>query len=378
MAQPEMTSRERVRCALSHRTPDRTPLDIGGSNLTSMVDSAYETLKAYLGITSETTYLGRRARLVRVDEAVASALGTDLRPVVLGAPDRAPDVFAADGSVTDEWQVVWRSAGGHYNPVGSPLACATTADLQRFAWPDPHDPGRTRDLGQQARALHENTDKAVVLALPVAVVHLSQYLRGYDQYLIDLLTDEAFAQAMMERIMAFYLALVSDALEAAGPYVDVVAFADDVAFQDRPMVRMDTYRRLIKPHHAGIVKLIKSRTKAAVMYHCCGAVAPLIPDLIEIGVDALNPVQVSAEGMADTAALKRAFGADITFWGGIDTQHVLPHGSAQEVREEVRRRLEDLAVQGGYVAAAVHDIQTDVPPENVVAMAETVREFAGR
>jgi uroporphyrinogen decarboxylase len=175
--------------------------------------------------------------------------------------------------------------------------------------------------------------------------------------------------------MEIYLEIVSNALDAVSAYVDVVTFGDDVAFQDRPMVRPATYRELIKPRHQQITDLIKSKTDAAVLYHCCGSVHSLMPDFIEMGMNALNPVQVSAMDMDDTARLKREFGADICFWGGVDTQRVLPYGTPDEVRKEVRRRINDVSASGGYVLAAVHDIQEDVPPENIVAMAEAVREF---
>lgn len=371
----KMTHRERVKAAVDHRTPDRVPLDIGGSNVTTMVDTAYERLKAYLGIEAETVYLSKRARQVVLDEVTAQRLGTDTRPLFLGPPDSRPDVYHSDGSVTDEWQVNWRCAGEHYIPAGNPLVNATIDDLDGFPWPDPDDPGRTRGLGEQARHLHEETDYAVILTLPVAVVHLSQYLRGYEQYLIDLVTNTGFAEQLMDRIMEIYLGIVSNALDAVSAYVDVVTFGDDVAFQDRPMVRPTTYRELIKPRHQQITDLIKSKTDAAVLYHCCGSVYSLIPDFIEMGMDALNPVQVSAMDMDDTARLKREFGADICFWGGVDTQRILPYGTPDEVHEEVRRRINDVSASGGYVLAAVHDIQEDVPPENIVAMAEAVREF---
>lgn len=367
-----MTPRERVKAALAHRAPDRVPLDIGGSNVTTMVDAAYARLKSYLGIAAETVYLSRRARQVVLDEATAQRLGSDTRPLFLGPADGRPDVRHPDGSLTDEWQVVWKSAGGHYIPVGNPLLNATPADLEHFPWPDPDDPGRTRGLHERARQLHQETNYAVVLSLPVGVVHLSQYLRGYDQYLMDLVADVDFAERLMDRVMDIYVRIVGNALDAVSPYVDVVTFGDDVAFQDRPMVRPSIYRELIRPRHRQIVDLIKTKTAAAVLYHCCGAVYPLIADFIDIDVDALNPVQVSAAGMHDTARLKREFGAHICFWGGVDTQRVLPYGTPDEVRHEVQRRIADLSVDGGYVLAAVHDIQEDVPPENVLAMAEAV------
>jgi len=157
----------------------------------------------------------------------------------------------------------------------------------------------------------------------------------------------------------------------------VVAFGDDVAFHDRSMVDLGRYRKLFKPRHRQMIDQLKSKSAAKVLYHCCGAVKSLIPEFIDIGVDALNPVQVSSAGMDDTAALKAEFGDRICFWGGIDTQRVLPLGTPDEVRAEVRRRIRDLASGGGFVLASVHNIQEDVPPENIVAMVDAaLRERA--
>jgi uroporphyrinogen decarboxylase len=364
-----MTPRQRVLDALAHVQPSHVPVDIGGSNVTTVVDTAYERLKAVLGVEAPTAYISRRARQSSLDEATLERLGTCTRPVYLGTPDRAGHQ-RGDGTIVDEWGVGWRAAGGHYNPVESPLAGADLSGLDAYAWPDPDDTGRYRDLAEQARRLREDGRYATVLSLPVAVVHLSQYLRGYDEYLMDLVADPGFAEDLMGRVMEVYMRIVENAVTAVGDRVDAVSFGDDLGFQDRPMVRPEVYRRLIKPHHAAIIELIKRVTGASVMFHTCGAVRDLIPDFIEIGVDALNPVQVSAAGMGDTAALKRDFGADLAFWGAIDTQHVLPFGSTEDVREEVRRRIGDLAAGGGFVLAAVHDIQDDVPPENLLAMAD--------
>jgi uroporphyrinogen decarboxylase len=145
-----------------------------------------------------------------------------------------------------------------------------------------------------------------------------------------------------------------------------------MAFQDGPMMSMDLYRKMIKPYHRRLFGYIKSRTPAKILYHTCGSVAHLIPDIIEMGVDALNPVQVSAKGM-DTRALKREFGRDLSFWGAVDTQRVLPFGTPEEVAAEVRRRIGDLGAGGGYVLCAVHNIQADVPPENICAMYDSAR-----
>ena len=369
-----MTSRERILAAIEHREPDRVPIDVGGSSVTTIIGEAYERLKVQLGVAEETRYIKKRSRTVLLADSIAQRLGTDTRPLCLGIPDNWQDVYFEDGSTQDEWKVIWTKAeGGHYNPTGNPLRDATLADLDHFPWPDPLNPGRIRGLREQARHLHEGTDYAIVLDLPVGFVHQSQYLRGYEHFLMDLILNPGFVEALMDRALDFWLRLTEVALQEVGPYVDVVVFGDDIAFQDRPMVDLKRYRSMIKPRHKRMIDLIKSSSKAKVLYHCCGAVSPLIPDFIEIGVDALNPVQVSAVGM-DTAKLKTAFGDRICFWGGIDTSHVLPTDSPCGVRNEVHKRICDLAAGGGYVLAAVHNIQEDVPPQNILAMVDAVQE----
>lgn len=376
-----MTPRERVLAALAHRQPDRVPIDVGGTSFSTVIGRAYERLKAYLGVEAETRYMKRKSRSVLLDERVARRLHADVRPLRVGSPDGWQDVQVDDSSFRDEFGIVWRRAGdGHYAPLGNPLREATLADLDTFPWPDPLNPGRIRGLREEARRLHEENEYAVALSLPVGFVHLSQYLRGYEQWLMDIVLNPAFLDALMDRALEWWLALAGAVLDEVGSYVDVVAFGDDVAFHDRPMVDLGRYRRLFKPRHRQMIDLLKSESGARVLYHCCGAVKTLIPEFIDIGVDALNPVQVSSAGMDDTAALKAEFGAHICFWGGIDTQRVLPLGTPDEVRAEVQRRIADLApdgassTPGGFVLAPVHNIQEDVPPENIVAMVDAAVE----
>lgn len=365
-----MTPRERVWAAIEHREPDRVPIDIGGSSFSTIIGGAYERLKVLLSVESETRYMKRKSRSTILDERVARRLHADTRPLLVGSPDGWQDVYFADGSFRDEFGVIWRKAGdGHYAPTGNPLGGASLAELDAFPWPDPRNRGRTRGLREKAQQLYEGTDYAVVLSLPVGFVHLSQYLRGYEQWLMDIVLNPEFLDALMDRALEWWLALADAVLDQVGPYVDVVAFGDDVAFHDKPIVDLGRYRKLFKPRHKRMVELIKEKSGAAVLYHCCGAVKSLVEDFVDIGMDALNPVQVSSAGM-DTAELKARFGEHICFWGAIDTGWVLPMGSVADVEAEVQRRIRDLASGGGFVLASVHNIQEDVPPENILAMAD--------
>jgi uroporphyrinogen decarboxylase len=191
---------------------------------------------------------------------------------------------------------------------------------------------------------------------------------------VDLILEPEFVGALMDRTLDFWCRMTEALLDECSEHVDVVMFGDDVAFEDRPMVDLKRYRQLIKPRHQEMIECIRRKTAAKSLYHCCGAVKSLIPEFIDIGVDALNPVQVASAGM-DSAELKALYGRDIAFWGGIDTRRVLPTGTPEEVRQEVRKRITDMASGGGYVVASVHNIQEDVPPENILAMADATYEY---
>ena len=207
------------------------------------------------------------------------------------------------------------------------------------------------------------------------ICQAGQGLRGWDTFLTDLLINRTFAEALMARLVDANIARFARFAETVGPYVDAVIFEDDLGAQDRPLLSPDLSRRMVKPHHSRLFAFAKSQCQAYVLFHSDGAVAPFIPDLIDMGIDALNPIQVSAGGM-DTKALEREFGRSITFWGaGCDSQRVLPFGTTSEVADEVKRRIDDLAPGGGFVFAPIHNIQSEVPPENIVTMFRTAREY---
>lgn len=376
-----MTHRERILAAVGHRVPDRIPMDFGGTGATGITAKAYDRLRAHLGMDTsrapETHSLKGSTALP--DRAVIDLFDADAIPLPSQSPDARPDRVTGPGLMVDEWGVTWsRHGDSHYIPIDGPLMRIDEpepADLDRIEWPDPTDPGRYRGLREKARLLHETTDRAIILSPWLGPVHASQFLRGYVEWLEDLLLRPRFLEALLERTTEIWVEATTRALAECGDYVDLVMYGDDIAVQRGPLMRPELYRKLVKPRHTRIAAAAKSTGKP-LLFHTCGAVASLIPDLIEVGVDALNPIQVAAAGM-DTERLKREFGRDLAFWGAIDTQRVLPHGTRDDVREEVRRRLDHLNHDGGYVLSAVHNIQADVPPENVVAMYEAALEFGG-
>ncbi len=375
-----LSHRERVVKALNHEEPDRVPVDFGSNFATTAVLDAYPGLVRHLGLADEpgAAVLGRRlTQIADPSEAVLQRLDVDLRGVWFGLPDHSPEETVDENSFWDEFGVLWKKPeGGHYINVSGPFQRGepTLADLERHPWPDPRDPGRTRGMLERARHLRQETDYAVVLNLPPGIVGTCEFLRGFSEYFCDLIDNPAFAEGLMDHVVEVSVGLAVAALEQVGEYVDVVIYPDDLGMQETCLMRPEMYRRLVKPRHRKLVEAIKSKTDAKVLMHSDGSIYPLIGDLIDIGVDALNPVQVSARQM-DPPTLKREFGDHLTFWGAIDTHRVLPLGTVEEVEAEVRTRISDLAPGGGYVLAAVHNVQEEVPPENVVAMCDAARKW---
>ena len=371
-----MTHRERIAAALAHREPDRLPMDLGTARFTTMVKGAYEKLCEHLGFGERGGLIDQMQQLFEMDDRVLEHLDVDVRAVSLGAPDTGGDVFLPDGRHKDEWGVVRVQPPGcyYYEMQISPLAGPITAEtITRYPFPDPTDAGRFRGLRERARRLREETDYAVMYNARYHLVHQTQYLRGFEDWYCDLGADQALFQCLMEAVVENLLELNRCAFQELGDLIDIVSFGDDIGLQDRPVCSLAMYRQMILPYQERIVESIRKHTDAKIMYHTCGSVYDYIPDFIEMGIDALNPVQVSAKSMAPER-LKREFGDRIAFWGGIDTQHLLPHGSPEEVAAEVRRMFEIMGGGGGYVLAAVHNVQPDVPPENVIAMFEAGRQ----
>jgi uroporphyrinogen decarboxylase len=239
------------------------------------------------------------------------------------------------------------------------------SDLESHDWPDPDNPGYCRGLKERAEAAHAS-GCAVVLNLPLGIIHQGQFVRGYGEWLTDLYRNPEYVSRMMEIMTDHWVRVVNNALDIVEDLVDIVFWGDDMGSQQATLFSPDIYRQLIKPRHARMFETLKVRD-VKITYHSCGAVAALLDDLVEMGVDAVNPVQVNAKDM-DPERLKQKYGDRLAFWGGIDTQRILPFGTPDQVRAEVRRIVGTLGQGGGYVLNSVHNIQPDVPPENVVAM----------
>ena len=373
-----MNHRERVLAALRHEKPDRIPMDFGGFSDTGIIVGAYEKLKAKLSIDGDTMLMDRLDQLAMIDERILRYFDIDTRRLSRKTPGKWGEALLNDGSIRDMWGVVWKEVGeGHYYPsADGPIAGeGLLSDIDRHHWPDPNDLDEVLpEFAEEARRLHEETDYAVVFSFPGRLMSFGTYLRGFETWLIDMIHNAPFATALLDKGLEIQLAIGGKWLSVAGPYIDVIHISDDLGTQHAPMISPSLFREMIKPRQIKLFKFIKERTNAKILLHSDGCVYPFIDDFLEAGVDILNPLQSGVKNM-EPRKLAEEFGGHLCFWGGIDTQNTLPFGTCQDVVDEVRRRIPELGLQGGYVLAASHNIQNDVSPENICAMFESGRQF---
>jgi uroporphyrinogen decarboxylase len=352
MPPSELTPRERVLLALTHRDSDRAPVDFLAT------PEAWAQLEEHLGI--------------RDREAVLRFLGIDLRhprQPYIGPPLRPEP----DGSWKGPWGVrrrqVRHDRGSYHEIVEHPLALIRDAsELAQYAWPQP-EWWDAAGLAGRIRSLDKEGDYAIALEEfgdPGGIFEIAWYLRGMEQFLMDMVTAPDLAYEIMRRVADFYIGMLDRVARAAGRRIDLIWTSDDIAHQHGKLVSLRAWRELIAPHHERLNRRIHE-SGLRVMYHSCGSVTPFIPGLIEIGVDVLDVLQFSADHM-NPQEIKTAFGDKLCFHGGMDIQTTLPHGTAEEVRRVTRERIEVLGRDGGYILSPTHNIQVDTPPENILAM----------
>lgn len=379
-----MTSRERVLAVLNHEIPDRVPIIVGVSNATGIKMKPYRGLKKILNIEAPDDYLYDWPELgsAKPDEKTMRRLGTDVRGVLDLFPEKVRERNrnrAPHSPCLDDWgggQV--EIEPGIWFPGYHPLADATTIEaLDTYdGWPDMDDPTRYAHVAEEAAKLAEENQYAI-MATPWLMFPFERAfgLQGMDKFLLNMAMHPDFAEALLLKNLFYCKKLLTNFLNAIDENIDIIKIGDDLGTQDRLMISPRMYKKILKPIHAELIEHIKQHTKAKVFFHTDGDVFDLIEDFIEIGVDILNPIQTSAGKMSDLEGLKRQYGDKLIFCGAVDTQHILPHGTPQEVRQEVKRVINILGKGGGYMVASVHTIMHEVPPENILAMVDAVEEF---
>jgi uroporphyrinogen decarboxylase len=381
-----MNPRTRLLTALDHREPDRVPFDLGSTQVTGIHEVAYRALRAALGLPAvEPQLCDAIQRLALPDDDLLQALGVDTRGLFPLNSHNLPFDETDGGDYwlyRDEWGIVHRRPkddGLYYSiwQVPLPHEDVSVQEIERYPWPDVGAAWRFAGLREQAER-HRAAGYAVVLKDGFAgIFEFAQRMVGMENLLVMMALRPEAAEALFDQLLALKLAYWQTALAELGDLVDVVTYADDYGSQVSQIISPRMFRRLLKPRVQQVLELqAKLAPHAYRFFHSDGNVRPLIPDFIEIGVQILNPIHIRATGM-EPAALKRDFGRDLVFWGGgVDTQGVLPSGTPQQVKEDVRRNVAALAPGGGYVFNTIHNIQADVPAENVLAMVEALREVS--
>jgi len=382
-----MNSRQRVLRTLEHREPDKIPFDLGSTKVTGITKTAYINLLNYLGKdlrkVEPIEFFDATQQLVQVKEDILEQLKVDIRGLMPNVVRKNPhienhkDYFA----FTDEWGMSYKmpKRKGHYfDLVKSSLSGnITEKDIDKFPWPDPADPHLLEGLKEKAKKFYEDGYAVILESLGAGIFEMSCRIRGYEEFYSDLMINPNLACKLMDKFLELKIRFYETASEQIGEYVQFVREGDDIAGQNSLLISPDIYRKYVKPRHK---ELFEAQRKIFpdpfyVFFHSDGAIYDLIPDFIEIGVDVLNPVQTNIKGM-NIKRLKKNFGNEIVFWGaGVNTQQTLPRANPEKVKREVRERIQILAPGGGFIFCTIHNIQDDVPPENIVAMWETFQEL---
>jgi uroporphyrinogen decarboxylase len=374
-----MNSKEQFLAAINHKEADRVPVDLGGWVSTISIKT-YNRLRELLGMEGEGVVFDWLRQTAVPEEDVLQRLGVDTRYVRLGqshAWQFKPKETEGGLYVKDEWGCgfLMPASSYYFNLVDSPLKNATVNDLEAYPWPNPDDTGYLDGIEERAKELHEEGEYAVIGDFAwESWFERAWKLRAMDHFFMDMAINKEFVHALLDKTVSLHEELLGNVLDECGQYLDVIIQGGDLGTQNNTLISLEMYREFVKPRQERIIRFIKERTNAKVYWHSCGAVDSLINDFIEAGIDILNPVQVSAKGM-DPAGLKKQYGDRIVFWGGIDSQNVLPYGSPEDVRNAVKNLIKSAAPGGGLVVSAVHNIQADVPEENVLALFDAVKEF---
>ncbi len=379
-----MTSRERVLTTLKFQEPDRVPIVLGVSNATGIKMRPYQRLKELLGIQAPDKYVYDWPELGTAlpDEATMQRLHSDVRGVL----DRLPKaVFERNlnrpehADCIDDWGTGQKEIEpGIWYPGIHPMADASTIeDIENYPnWPDMDDPYRVSHVAEETRKLAEENQYAI-MGTPWLLFPFERAfaLQGMDKFLLNMAMNPDFSIALLRKNLELCKTLMGHFLDAAGDNLDIIKIGDDLGTQEKLMISPRMYRKILKPIHAELISFIKERSNAKVFFHTDGDVFDLIDDFIEMGIDILNPIQTSAGKMSNLEALKEKTYGKMALCGAVDTQHILPHGTPEEVEAEVKRVVEILAPGGGFMVASVHTIMHEVPPENILAMVDAVVKY---
>lgn len=354
---------------MAHRTPEKVLLDLCGCPLAEMVEEAERPLFALLGYSGSREE--NREKLFRFLDIDTRGVGHILRP------PKSQKRKLSDTAYVDEWGMERHYTGLYWEIVTHPLRDADIEDLEKYPWPDPDSVPQSEidEIAAKAKDLHENTDYVVCASHPVyGIFELGCWMLGFEEFMVRIITDEPFVRRFFEIITAYQKRVIERYYPPISPYIDFTSSGDDFATQQGLFISPRAFESMIAPYFAERIAYTKKFVRCPYLHHSCGNVSALIPQLIKCGVDILNPIQPAGSDM-DPHRLKALYGKNIVFHGGLDTQRVLPRGTAEEIDAAVDNLLSAMQPGGGYIFAAAHNLQGDVPPESILEMFRAARAW---
>ena len=376
-----MNSRERFTKAMNHEPTDRVLVDMG-KQVGSLHKFEYQRLYDYLGkpewMQNHDVILDKMAQTIVPDEKLLQKFGIDFRWLIPHWVGVTPFEEKGRTGYYDMWGTTFSEMEDYFAITATPLAEGTMEELENHPWPDPDDPRMFAGLREQAKDLYENTDYIIGAdGIKGGILQTCLWLRGYDKFFLDLAMNKDYADALLEKVLDLYCRMYTNYFREVGEYAQIVYITDDLGTQVSLLMSPKMFREQVKPKFKAFNDHLKSLSDAKIMFHSDGAIDPLLEDVIEIGVDILNPVQTSTKGLEDTFEIKQKYGSRLSFHGAIDVQQIMPNSSVAEIKQEVARRIHDLGSNGGYILAPCHNIGYDIPVENVLALFEAAQEYGG-
>jgi len=368
-----MNRRERVKLALVHKEPDRVPIDNNGI-VSSIHEVAYKNLLDYLGMEEEIVILDPVQRITISSENILETLNVDTRYLYPDAPSWWKYKENDDGTWMNEFGSTYKRVGYYADCILPPLRGKSLNEIKTYKFPDPEHHSRFKGLREKAKKLYETTDYALVSGSMICLDYLRWTLRGLEDAIIDTAENSPIQDYLLDAILEWMMAFGGALLNEIGDYIEFFWVGDDWGTQRGCFYSPEVFRRVFKPRLKKLICYLKTKTKAKCAYHCCGSVYWVIGDMIDIGVDVLHPLQPNAKDNEDTEKIKKEFGTRIGFHGGTNNQGLF-HKSLKEVKLDTLKRIKDLAPEGGYIFSSGHNIQANMPPQNLFGLFKVNLDF---